>query len=172
MKKFIVVIVLVFVVAVAGLCGGYHYALSTIKPVETVRIDTVFYNNPEPRAVINRYYVTRWLPSIRIPVVVDEDPDGSVQPETGVTVEEASDSAQVLIPIETKVYFEEDEYYAEVTGFEPSLSYIEVYPKTVTQYIEVPVRRRFSFGPTAMWGVGPNGTGWMIGIGATWNILP
>lgn len=39
------------------------------------------------------------------------------------------DTLYITLPRETKVYAEE-EYYAEVSGYKPSLDYIEVYPKT------------------------------------------
>lgn len=39
------------------------------------------------------------------------------------------DTLYISLPMETKTY-SGDEYYAEVSGYEPSLDYIEVYPKT------------------------------------------
>ena len=41
------------------------------------------------------------------------------------------DSVFVPIPIEKKIYKGED-YYAEISGYKPSLDRIEVYPKTTT----------------------------------------
>lgn len=41
-----------------------------------------------------------------------------------------NDTVYVRLPIEKRTY-KRDEFYAEVTGFEPRLTYIEVYPKTV-----------------------------------------
>ena len=52
-------------------------------------------------------------------------------------------------PIEKKLYTS-PEYYAEVSGYRPSLDYIEVYPKTkiVTKYVSQPSENRnaLSFG--------------------------
>lgn len=169
MKDFTLsVIVALFV----GIAIGYDYASYSIKPtvVEKTRIDTVSYTSPAPSGTKDVKYVTRWLPSIPVPVVIEDEP--VVEKEKDIAIIDASDSVLVRIPIETKMFMKEDEYYAEVTGFEPRLSYIEVYPKTVTQYIDVPVRNRFAFGPSVTAGVGPNGLGWMIGFSCTWNILP
>lgn len=41
------------------------------------------------------------------------------------------DTLYIALPHEKKFYKEED-YYAEVSGYRPSLDYIEVYPRTVT----------------------------------------
>lgn len=43
------------------------------------------------------------------------------------------DTLYVALPFEKKFYKDED-YYAEVSGYRPSLDYIEVYPKTTTVY--------------------------------------
>jgi hypothetical protein len=44
-----------------------------------------------------------------------------------------NDTVYIPLPRETKIYAEKD-YYAEVSGYEPSLDYLEVYP--TTQYIK------------------------------------
>lgn len=41
------------------------------------------------------------------------------------------DTCYIALPLEKRTY-RRDEFYAEVTGYEPRLTYIEVYPKTVT----------------------------------------
>ena len=41
------------------------------------------------------------------------------------------DTCYIALPLEKKTYKRED-FYAEVTGYEPRLTYIEVYPKTET----------------------------------------
>lgn len=40
------------------------------------------------------------------------------------------DTCYIALPLEKRTY-RRDEFYAEVTGYEPRLTYIEVYPKTV-----------------------------------------
>ena len=48
-----------------------------------------------------------------------------------------NDTTYITLPLERKVYAS-DEYYAEVTGYRPSLDYIEVFPKTkiITRYVK------------------------------------
>lgn len=59
------------------------------------------------------------------------------------------DTLYVNVPLEKKLYAS-SEYYAEVSGYRPSLDYIEVYPKTkiVKEYISQPATNRntLSFG--------------------------
>lgn len=52
------------------------------------------------------------------------------------------DTLYLSLPMERKVYAS-DEYYAEVTGYKPSLDYIEVFPKTrvITERIVEKERR-------------------------------
>ena len=53
------------------------------------------------------------------------------------------DTLYVALPMETKIY-KGDEYYAEVSGYRPSLDVIQVYPKTVyvTEVQKQTVRQR------------------------------
>lgn len=59
------------------------------------------------------------------------------------------DTLYVNVPLEKKLYAS-SEYYAEVSGYRPSLDYIEVYPKTkiVKEYVSQPATNRntLSFG--------------------------
>lgn len=59
------------------------------------------------------------------------------------------DTLYMNLPLEKKLYAS-SEYYAEVSGYRPSLDYIEVYPKTkiVKEYISQPTTNRntLSFG--------------------------
>lgn len=59
------------------------------------------------------------------------------------------DTLYLSLPIEKKLY-SSSEYYAEVSGYRPSLDYIEVYPKTkiVKEYVNQPSKNRntLSFG--------------------------
>ena len=53
------------------------------------------------------------------------------------------DTLYMNLPLEKKLYAS-SEYYAEVSGYRPSLDYIEVYPKTkiVKEYISQPTTNR------------------------------
>ena len=66
------------------------------------------------------------------------------------------DTVYVSLPRETKVY-EDSTYKAQISGYEPRLDYMEVYPKTIT--ITETVTERTKRRP---WGIGVN-----VGYGAT-----
>ncbi len=147
-------------VAIAGMLVGYHFALKR-APEPEVRIDTIRVVQPVLDTIVKTEYVTRWM---------KVDPEIiHVHDTTCICIH---DTVPVIVPLETKVYFEEDKYYAEVRGYEAELSYIETYSKTNIEYIEVPRVPRFTFGPTIVAGAGSRGAGWMVGIGGTYNIIP
>ena len=58
-----------------------------------------------------------------------------------------TDTLYMSLPLEKRVY-QREEFYAEVTGYEPRLTKIEVYPKTayVTKVEKVAKTNRLSFG--------------------------
>ena len=63
------------------------------------------------------------------------------------------DTLYVSIPKEVKVYANED-YYAEVSGYQPSLDYLEIYTKTTTISKTERVKEknnRLAFGVEAGW---------------------
>ena len=63
------------------------------------------------------------------------------------------DTLYVPIPKEVKVYANED-YYAEVSGYQPSLDYLEIYQKNVViSKTEIPKEKknRLAFGVEAGW---------------------
>ena len=63
------------------------------------------------------------------------------------------DTLYVNVPLKKKLYAS-SEYYAEVSGYRPSLDYIEVYPKTkiVKEYVSQPTTNRSTLG----FGIEPN----------------
>lgn len=80
------------------------------------------------------------------------------------------DSVSVEIPIESKKY-EGKSYTAYVSGYDPRLDSITVYPeiRTVTK---TEIRRdKFGIGVTAGAGVGREGLTPFIGVGVTYNIF-
>lgn len=74
------------------------------------------------------------------------------------------DTLYMAVPIEAKVYADST-YRAQVSGWQPSLDWIEVYQRTqtITQYIDRPAPR-WSFGVTAGPGVVWDG-GFHCGLG-------
>lgn len=75
------------------------------------------------------------------------------------------DTIHVVIPIEKKEY-KTDDYRAIVSGYKPSLDYMEVYRKTQTVTITQKPKR---------WGIGLQAgasypAGWHIGVGISYDI--
>lgn len=83
-----------------------------------------------------------------VPVYVKSEPDTVFLPSLDTTV---------VLDKETKVY-EDSSYKAQVSGFQPNLDWIEVYPKTsfVTEYQEVKTvkKQRINWGVQAGIGYG------------------
>ncbi len=81
---------------------------------------------------------------------------------------------EVVIPIEQRTYVTED-YHAIVEGYNPSLTYMEVYKKTEyinrTEYIRERKKNRFNFGVQV--GIGTTGKeiSPYIGLGLQYNLF-
>ena len=85
--------------------------------------------------------------------------------DTVVVRDTVRDSIPVIIPIERKEYRTAD-YRAVVSGYKPSLDYIEVYRKTQTVTLSPKPKR---------WGIGLQAgisypAGWHVGIGISYDI--
>lgn len=90
------------------------------------------------------------------------------------------DTLYVSLPLETRTYRRED-FYAEVSGYDPRLTYIEVYPqtqtitKTVTETQTVRKKTPWGIGIQVGYGVAKDGndfyTGPYVGVGISYNIL-
>ena len=83
------------------------------------------------------------------------------------------DSATIELPITERTY-KNDEYYAVVRGYDPSLKYIEVYPRTsyitTTETITKQKRWNVSFGVQGGYGITPMGWQPYAGLGVTFGI--
>ena len=83
------------------------------------------------------------------------------------------DSVTIELPITERTY-KDDEYYAIVRGYDPSLKYIEVYPRTVylttTETITKQKRWNISFGAQMGYGFTPKGWQPYTGLGITFGI--
>lgn len=83
------------------------------------------------------------------------------------------DSVTIELPITERTY-KDDEYYAVVRGYDPSLKYIEVYPRTVylttTETITKQKRWNISFGAQMGYGFTPKGWQPYTGLGITFGI--
>ena len=136
-------------------CRSNFPEIGGIVKTDTLRIrDTVFKDRPVPVEV----------------KVVDTMP---VPVTDTVTV---NDTVYLSLPRETKLYGDTT-YRAQVSGFRPSLDWIEVYPQTtvVTKNIFVDSRKRWGIGVQAGCGAyfdgGDVSLSPYVGIGISWNIL-
>lgn len=132
-----------------------------ITEPDTLRVvvyDTIPYYKPEPRDSVVVRYITERLP------VVDSSVD---------KVDNSVDSVAVEIPITQKVY-EDSAYTAWVSGYQPSLDSLILYPKReVVTIVEREKPKRWSIGVTAGYGITMQGSPRLepfIGIGLTWNL--
>ncbi len=88
------------------------------------------------------------------------------------TSPEHGDSADVIIPMERKVY-EDSTYCAVITGAWVSLDTMQVYPRRETVTIRHPPdkRKRWGIGISAGYGMTPQGLKPFIGVTATYNLI-
>lgn len=141
MRKIVYVILLVSAFALGRLTAP---VAGPQRVVETVfRVDTVRVVQPEVMVIHSREPVNE-----RLPVA------GSV------------DSAEVIVPMEQKVYVAQD-YRAYVSGHHPRLDSIEIYKPVVRHKMQA----RVSLGVQAGYGFTPKGMQPYLGIGVSVRIL-
>lgn len=103
------IIVIVLGMAVGWLCRGYHFR----EEVKMVQKDTIVYRD----TIRETYPIEISKEVVRKEYVVVRD------------TLRIKDTLYLSLPMERRVYGSDD-FYAEVTGYKPSLDYIEVFPKT------------------------------------------
>lgn len=126
MKKILpYIIVIVLGIVIGWLCRGCFHADKT--PI--VQRDTIVYRD----TIRESYPLEISKEVVRTEYVVVRD------------TLRIKDTLYLSLPMERRVYGNDD-FYAEVTGYKPSLDYIEVFPKTkvVTKYVKGQERWRFS----------------------------
>lgn len=169
--------ILAIVVVLLAMAGGWWLGKSSERRVverDTVTvIDTVTYAQPVAKDSTVVRYVTRV-------VAVKQDThlsgnyaqkDGENIPPQGLS--DDRDSMAVEIPITQKRY-ESDEYSAWVSGYEPCLDSIRVYPKTtVIRERERKPPNRWHIGVTGGygWGFGSKQAEPFVGVGIMYSIL-
>jgi len=171
-----------FVISCYGLFCMYNVSRVASYCDTTTYFDTIPYYQPVPKDSMVIKYVTRTLP------VKNRDNSTTNKSDTFLAEQYAqnngenipplyasvdSDSAAVAIPITQKRY-EGDDYLAYVSGYEPNLDSIFVFPKTT-------VIRERSEKPPNKWHIGiTGGYGYgfkskqaepYIGIGITYSII-
>lgn len=171
-----------FVIACYGLFCMYNVSRVASYCDTTTYFDTIPYYQPMPKDSAVIRYVTRTLPIKGSDNITTNKNDtflaekyaqnnGENIPPLYASVD--SDSAAVAIPITQKRY-DGDDYLAYVSGYEPNLDSIFVFPKTT-------VIRERSEKPPNKWHIGvTGGYGYgfkskqaepYIGIGITYSII-
>lgn len=112
-----------------GFSEGYAAGWNAPHPADTIiKTDTIFIERPVPvERVVVRY-------------------------DTLTFVERQTDTLYIEVPIEQVVY-EDSTYRAQVSGWHPSLDWIEIYQKTQIITERIPDKRRWTWGIAAGPGV-------------------
>lgn len=127
---------------VIGCAVGYSRNEHPQKTETTVQTDTL---------------ILRDTVQVEKPVVVRKKITDTLLVEVHDTLR-VNDTLYVTLPRELKVY-SSDEYYAEISGYRPSLDYIEVYQKTTTISKTETVKEKknsIAFGVEAGWCITPS----------------
>ena len=151
---FINVLCIAVVVVGVGICS-YRKGMAD-QPAPRIQIDTLWFEKPVHDTVVETRYITRLLPVVH---------DTTYVRDTTIV----RDSVMVEIPIETKVFHKEDVYYAEISGYETSLDYLEVYPKIEYRTETIYKRSAVNFGFAIGYGGSSGGLTPFIGLGITYN---
>lgn len=175
-----IVLVLLFAAFIASLCFNVHFCTRSrehLSTTDTTRItvyDTILYREPAPVRSTIVATVTCLLPTDPKQESAEKQ-DTIQQPEPSIE----TDSVEVVIPITQRVY-EDSLYTAYVSGYEPKLDSIAVYPRreivTVTNNnYTAPKPKRWSIGVQAGYGVTLKGgtpqPAPYIGIGLSYNLI-
>jgi hypothetical protein len=148
-------IILILVCLVASFTAGYHIrgdvASDSISKTDTfTKVDTIHDSVPYPiYETLDR--------EIQVPFPVYVTLEGNT----------VRDTVYVRVPITAKEY-RTDDYRLSISGYSPSLDYIEIYRKT--EYVTRTINRRWGVGVMAGYGVGRNGLSPYAGFGLFYRI--
>ncbi len=158
------------------LAGKHSRAMTTdgesVRRDTVTVIDTVVHRVPAAKDSTVVRYVTRTVPvstqSYRASRDTANNDREAIPP---LYASASSDSATVVLPITQKMYSDTD-YRAWVSGYEPQLDSIKVFPRTVTvrETIYKPPSR-FSIGLQGGYGITPKGLQPYIGVGVNVSIF-
>lgn len=121
---------------------------------DTVRIrDTIRDTIPKPAK-----RTPKRIDTVYLPILIDTTTDRTVE----------GDSIPVLVPIVSKEY-KTDNYRAIVSGYKPSLDFMEVYrDKEIITFPTIQKKKRWGLGLQAGYSY-PNG--WYVGVGISCNLI-
>ncbi|MCM1079096.1 MAG: hypothetical protein NC344_05645 [Bacteroidales bacterium] len=151
-KRVAVVLVVVLLFVSTGL-NVYHYKAYNIRePVrDTIRVtytDTIPFYKPVPKDSIIIRYVTE-----RLPISTNDKPICADSVGASVNQQLCFDSISVRIPITQKMY-EDSTYRAYVSGYNPNLDSLFVYPKCeIITIRETAKPKRWSIGIQTGYGI-------------------
>ena len=177
-KMMIVCAAVIFASAMvlSWLAGKHSRAMTTdgesVRRDTVTVIDTVVHRVPAAKDSTVVRYVTRTVPvatqSYRASRDTANNDREAIPP---LYASASSDSATVVLPITQKMYSDTD-YRAWVSGYEPQLDSIKVFPRTVTvrETIYKPPSR-FSIGLQGGYGITPKGLQPYIGVGVNVRIF-
>lgn len=159
---------------IGGLVGAYWLGRRSIEVdmVETVRVDTVFYQAPTAGPVVRRTV------AINVPRVLFVPASGQTEhrPGTPAKVDPTGggqDSVRMELQIETRQYTDST-YRAQVSGpvvgsYRPQLDWIELYTRERTRTSVVCKPYRWEVGPAVGAWLTTDGRGAWIGVQARRN---
>lgn len=180
MKDFLKILA---VVVVSLIAGAYLHKCQSPKQGEPERppgcvvdtityVDTIPYLAPQPKQEVQLGNIVKFLP-VYINRRDSTPPDIPLYAETGIPPGEKQgvDSVAVEIPITQREYESED-YHAWVSGYEPMLDSIFVFPKReVVTIREPPDKKHWHIGPTIGYGHTPQGFQPFAGLSITYSII-
>lgn len=167
---------MILLVAAGVAAGAYLHECQSPKPlqppeprgytvIDTITyIDTIPYYLPEPKEEVALGTKITFLP-VHIPR------DSLIAGAEVPAQEEKTDSALVELPMTQKEY-EGEEYHAWVSGYEPSLDSIFVFPRHEVVRVREPSNKpkRWGIGVFAGYGVTPHGLQPCAGISINYNL--
>lgn len=156
MKRLILYLLAALVAGVLLFGWGYRRGAASVVVRTVTRIDTVFYERPQPVSFSDR------LVTVNVPRILFAPADTAVN---------GADSVQVEIPVRT-VEYRDSTYYARVVGpvigtHAPRLDWIETYNRTITRT----VTKRNRFAVTAGVGVGYTPHGFQTAVGVQVGVV-
>lgn len=157
MKRLIIHLLTSFVAGALLFGWGYRRGADSVGIRSEVRIDTVFYKQPQPVNFSDR------LVQVNVPKLLFAPADTVVRVVEAVN---GADSVQMEIPVRTLEY-RDSTYYARVSGpviedLAPRLDWIETYNRTITR--TVTKRNRFAVTAGAGMGYTPQGFQPTVGV--------
>lgn len=133
--------VILNILLVLCLIGSWFYFLSIPQPEPEIiieeRVDTVKIEKPVPTYVYLKEFYFYDIPKDSLIYIHN------------------TDTVQVPIPIEEKTFTDDSTYLCTISGFRPSLDYIETYQKTTTITNTIIKRPIISIGPAISVGYDP-----------------